>query len=69
MIMTKIRAIREKCTFILVAYMSILSILLVNKKQLIIYLISLKLYIIPYKTKLLHSFIINNRDIKIINKI
>lgn len=50
-------------------YESILSRLLVDKNYLLtIFLIDFNLYIIFYKAKLIYCFIIDDRDIKMINK-
>lgn len=49
-------------------YKYILLILLANKKYLIIFLISIRWLKIIYKVELIYFFIINNKDIKIINK-
>ena len=49
-------------------YRSILLILPVGKKYLIIFPISLWLYIILYRAKFVHCLVVDDRGIKIINK-
>ena len=43
-------------------------ILPVGKKYLIIFPTSLWLYIVPYRTRLVHWLIVDDKDIEIINK-
>lgn len=56
-------------TFVLVAYNSILSIILVTKKYLVILPTSSRSYVIFCKTMLVFYYIVDNRNIKIMKKI
>lgn len=57
-----------RCISMPAIYRFILSILPIGKKHLTIFLISLGLYITIFRAKLVHFLIVDQKDIKIINK-